>query len=71
MGKAECPTDRSVLSTENNGYAGDERDENLWDENIWENQIPEDDRIPEAVHENGVAERPVYDEEDYWNEPGQ
>ena len=29
----EFPTDRTVISTENNGFAGDERDENLIDGN--------------------------------------
>ena len=32
----EFPTDRTVISTENNGFAGDERDETLIDENLVE-----------------------------------
>lgn len=70
MGKIEFPTDRTVISTDNNGFAGNERDENLIEENLVETQIPIDDRIPDAVHETSERDRPVYDEEGYRNDPG-
>lgn len=70
MGKIEFPTDRTVISTQNNGFAGNERDETLIDENLLETEIPLDDGIPDAVHETEEAERPVYDEEGYRNDPG-
>ena len=57
----EFPTDRTVISTENNGFAGDERDETL---------IPLTDRIPGAVRETEEGDRPIYDEEGYRNDPG-
>lgn len=61
----EFPTDRTVISTENNGFAGDERDENLV-----ETEIPLADRIPGAVRETEEGDRPIYDEEGYRNDPG-
>jgi len=64
------PTDRTVISTENNGFAGDERDENLIDENLVETEIPLADRIPGAVRETEEGDRPIYDEEGYRNDPG-
>lgn len=71
MGKiVEFPTDRAVISTDNNGFAGDERDETLIEENLVETEIPIDDSIPDAVHETEEAVRPVYDEEGYRNDPG-
>ena len=70
MGKIEFPTDRTVISTQNNGFAGTERDETLIDENLLETEIPLDDRIPDAVRETEESERPVYDEEGYRNDPG-
>lgn len=70
MGKIEFSTDRRVISTQNNGFAGNERDETLIDENLLETEIPLDDSIPDAVHETEEAERPVYDEEGYRNDPG-
>ena len=70
MGKIEFPTDRRVISTQNNGFAGNERDETLIDENLLETEIPLDDSIPDAVHETEEAERPVYDEEGYRHDPG-
>lgn len=71
MGKiVEFPTDRTVISTDNNGFAGDERDETLIDENLVETEIPLDDKIPGAVHETEENDRPVYDEEGYRNDPG-
>ena len=66
----ECPTDRTVISTENNGFAGDERDETLIDENLVETEIPLADRIPDAVRETEEGDRPIYDEEGYRNDPG-
>ena len=66
----EFPTDRTVISTENNGFAGDERDENLIDENPVETEIPLADRIPGGVRETEEGDRPVYDEEGYRNDPG-
>ena len=60
----EFPTDRTVISTENNGFAGDERDENLIDENLVETEIPG------AVRETEEGDRPIYDEEGHRNDPG-
>ena len=62
--------DRTVISTENNGFAGDERDETLIDENLVETEIPLADRIPGAVRETEEGDRPIYDEEGYRNDPG-
>ena len=36
MDIVEFPNDRTVISTENNGFAGGERDENLIDEELLE-----------------------------------
>ena len=66
----EFPTDRTVISTENNGFAGDERDETLIDENLVETEIPLADRIPGAVRETEEGDRPIYDEEGHRNDPG-
>ena len=66
----EFPTDRTVISTENNGFAGDERDETLIDENLVETEIPLADRIQGAVRETEEGDRPIYDEEGYRNDPG-
>ena len=66
----EFPTDRTGISTENNGFAGDERDETLIDENLVETEIPLADRIPGAVRETEEGDRPIYDEEGYRNDPG-
>ena len=66
----EFPTDRTVISTENNGFAGDERDENLIDENLVETEIPLADSSPGAVRETEEGDRPIYDEEGYRNDPG-
>lgn len=60
----------AVISTENNGFAGDERDETLIDENLVETEIPLADRIPGAVRETEEGDRPIYDEEGYRNDPG-
>ena len=49
MGKLEIRNDRTVLSTENNGYAGSERDENLIEEDLVDTEIPVDDRIPDGT----------------------
>ena len=46
MGKIEFSTDRRVISTQNNGFAGNERDETLIDENLLETEIPLDDTSP-------------------------
>ena len=70
MDIVEFPNDRTVISTENNGFAGGERDENLIDEELLETEIPLDDRIPDAAHEDGENDRPVYDEEGYRHDPG-
>ena len=50
--------------------SGGERDENLIDEELLETEIPLDDRIPDAAHEDGENDRPVYDEEGYRHDPG-
>lgn len=70
MDIVEFPNNRTVISTENNGFAGGERDENLIDEELLETEIPLDDRIPDAAHEDGENDRPVYDEEGYRHDPG-
>ena len=49
MRKIKLPTDRTVFSTDNNGYAGNERDETLVDQNLWDSEIATDDRIPDGV----------------------
>ena len=58
MDIVEFPNDRTVISTENNGFAGGERDENLIDEELLETEIPLDDRIPDAAHEDAENDRP-------------
>lgn len=70
MNDVKFPSDRTILPTDNNGFAGDERDENLVAENLWESEIPTDDRIPDATGEIEEDNRPVYDEEGYGNDPG-
>ncbi len=54
--------DYTIDSTENNEYAGSERDENMWEENILDTEVPLDDMIPEARGEYGNP-RPEYSEE--------
>ena len=71
MGKLEIRNDRTVLSTDNNGYAGNERDENLIEEDLVDTEIPVDDRIPDGIGEIVEDDRPVYDEEGYRHEPGE
>lgn len=71
MGKIEYRPDRVILSTDNNGYAGNERDENLVEEDLWDSEIATDDRLPDAVHEIIADDRPVYDEEGYRHDPGE
>ena len=58
MGKLEIRNDRTVLSTENNGYAGSERDENLIEEDLVDTEIPVDDRIPDGIDEIVEDDRP-------------
>ena len=60
MRKIKLPTDRTVFSTDNNGYAGNERDETLVDQNLWD-----------GIGEIGEDDRPVYDEEGYTHAPGE
>ena len=69
--KIKLPTDRTVFSTDNNGYAGNERDETLVDQNLWDSEIAADDRIPDGIGEIGEDDRPVYDEEGYTHAPGE
>ena len=71
MRKIKLPTDRTVFSTDNNGYAGNERDETLVDQNLWDSEIAADDRIPDGIGEIGEDDRPVYDEEGYPHAPGE
>ncbi|UEA87343.1 hypothetical protein [Alistipes senegalensis] len=71
MGKIEIRNDRTILSTQNNGFAGDERDENLIEEDLTDTEIPLDDRIPDGIGEIVADDRPVYDEEGYRHEPGE
>ena len=63
MRKIKLPTDRTVFSTDNNGYADNERDETLVDQNLWDSEIAANDRIPDGIGEIGEDDRPVYDEE--------
>lgn len=69
MGKVAIRPDRTVFSTQNNGLAGNERDENFVEENLWNSEIAVDDRIPEGIGENEEDNRPVYDEEGYTHDP--
>lgn len=71
MKNVKFRNDRTVLSTDNNGLAGNERDENLWEEDLVDTQIPLDDRIPDGVDEIAGDVRPVYDEEGYHHDPGE
>lgn len=71
MEKLVFRSDRTVLSTENNGYAGNERDENLIDEDLIDTEIPLADRIPDGVDEIVEDDRPVYDEQGYRHKPGE
>ena len=71
MGTVKIPSDRTVLSTDNNGYAGDERDENLVDADLVDTEIPIADRIPDGIGEIVADDRPVYDEEGYRHKPGE
>jgi len=70
MGKIEFPSDRAVISTDNNGFTGPDRDENLWEEDLIQTRIPIDDRIPDAINETGEQEREDYNEEGYRHDPG-
>lgn len=71
MGKVKFPTDRVIFSTDNNGYAGAERDENLIEADLIDTEIPIADRIPDGTDEIAEDNRPVYDEQGYRHEPGQ
>lgn len=71
MENVKFRNDRTVLSTDNNGFAGSERDENLWEEDLIETRIAVDDRIPDGVDEIVEDDRPVYDELGYRHDPGE
>lgn len=71
MGKIQISNDRSIFSTQNNGFAGHERDENLIEEDLVDTRIPVDDRIPDGIDEIMEDDRPVYDEEGYRHDPGE
>lgn len=71
MGKIKFRNDRTVFSTDNNGFAGNERDENLIEEDLIDTRIAVDDRIPDGVDEIVEDDRPVYDEEGYRHNPGE
>lgn len=71
MGRIEIHNDRTILSTENNGFAGNERDENLIEEDLIDTEIPIADRIPDGINEIVEDDRPVYDEEGYRHELGE
>ncbi|WP_418990671.1 hypothetical protein [Alistipes sp.] len=71
MPKVRFHNDRTVFSTSNNGFAGNERDENLVEEDLLATRIAEDDRIPDGVDEIVEDDRPVYDEEGYLHDPGE
>lgn len=70
-GKIALPTDRTILSTDNNGFAGNERNETLVDENRGTPKSPRNDRIPDGIGEIAEDNRPVYDEEGYTHAPGE
>ncbi len=69
MNKIKFPTDRQILSTENNGYADGTRDESLWPKDLVDTEIPETDAVIEAYDEDGTEDREVYDEEGFLNDP--
>lgn len=71
MDEIKFRNDRTILSTSNNGFAGNERDENLVEENLVDTEIPTEDRIPDGIDEIIEDDRPVYDEEGYRNKPGE
>lgn len=71
MERLKYRNDRTILSTDNNGLAGNQRDENLWEEDLIDTQIPVDDRIPDGVDEIVEDDRPVYDEQGYRHNPGE
>lgn len=71
MAKATFRNDRTILSTSNNGFAGDERDENYVEADLVDTRIPTDDRIPDGTGEIVADDRPVYDEEGYLHKPGE
>lgn len=71
MAQIEFHNDRTILSTDNNGFAGNERDETYIEENLVETQIPLDDRIPDGTDEIIEDDRPLYDEQGYRNKPGE
>lgn len=56
------PPDRAIDSTDNNEYAGGERDETIWEDELIDVNIPIDDTISDAIDEEGEMERPIYDE---------
>lgn len=71
MKNVKFHNDRTILSTDNNGFAGNERDENLVEEDLVATRIPVDDRIPDGLDEIVEDDRPVYDEEGYLHDPGE
>jgi len=71
MGKIALPTDRTILSTDNNDFAGSERDETFVDEDLQDTRIATDDRIPDGIDEIIEDARPVYDEQGYTHSPGE
>lgn len=71
MAQIKNRSDRTIFSTQNNGFAGNERDENLVEEDLVDTEIPIADRIPDGTGENIEDERPVYDEEGYRHKPGE
>jgi len=70
MSKLKFPTDRKINSTDNNGYAEGFRDENLLQKDLLDTEIPEDDLLPEEMHETGEKNRDIYNEEGYTHDPG-
>ncbi len=68
MDLSQIPTDRQIMSTENNGYAEGVRDENLWPEDILNSEMPLSDGIPDPEDDRtGLENREVYNEEGYEN----
>ncbi len=61
MAEIRVHSDRTVDSTDNNGFADGTRDETRIDADLLE-EISVDEEIPEALDEAGVGNRPFYDE---------
>lgn len=56
------PTDRAVNTTDTNEYATGVNDETQWDRDLWDRDLPLADEISDAMNEDGVEDRQLYDE---------